>query len=186
MNDSQITNKIDQAKDQFGVIPSESAQSQLGSLTEADWQQASHLFAPDPTKPDGFSIVYKPGIVTIHNDTSEAKKIGNTSVSDLTGADANTVFNDTLDVVGAGAVVAGLAAGIGEASAAGVLSGETLGAAFMAASGTMAIGGVGMIVGSGVFLAGDMVRNVIRQGEAEHDVINNSVIYLQGPAPAVS
>ncbi len=183
MNDSQITDKIGQAKDQFGVITSESAQSQLDSFTEGDWQQASRLFAADPAKPDGFSIVDKGGNVTIHNDTSEANKIGNASVMDLTGSDAGTVVSDAVGLAGAGVVAVGAAAGITEASDLGVslLSLAAADAAVEAASTAAIVGGVAVIAGSGIFLAGDMVRNAIRQGEAEHDVSNNSVIYIQAP-----
>jgi hypothetical protein len=186
MNDSQITEMISQAKDQFGVITSDSAHSQLGSFSETDWQQASKLFAPDPAKPDAFSIVDKGGNVSIHNDISEANKIGNTSVSDLTGADADTVITDAIAVAAAGVVGVGVAAGLGNTSALGVslLGGAAEASAFGAAAAATLIACEAIIAGSGLFLAGDAVRNTIRQREAEHDVSNNSVINLQAPTPA--
>ncbi len=183
MNDSQITDKVNQAKDQFGVITQDAAQKQLGSFSAADWQEASKLFAADPAKPDGFSIEDKGGTINIHNDISQATTIANSDALTLTGDDASTVGGYAASALIAGVGAAGLGAWAYEASASGVglLSEVALDAALGASISALLAGSAAAVVGTGVVLAGDVVRNAFRQKDADIDVTDNSMVYLQAP-----
>jgi hypothetical protein len=181
MIDSQIAEKVNQAKDQFGVITLEAAQKQLGSFTAADWQEASKLFAPDPAKPDGFFIEDKAGNGNIHNDISQAITIANSNALALTAEDVGTIGNYAAGALFAGVAAAGGGAMAYEASATGVglLSEVALDAGIGAALSTVLVGSVAAIVGSGLVLAGDVVRNAIRQNAAVNDAANNAVVNVQ-------
>lgn len=182
MDSKEIAHKIDFAKDDVGVITQDAFQTQLGSLSAADWQQAAKMYTKDAANSHGFYIEDSPnGQVTIHNDMSQAQSTANSSVLADTIHDAKTIGGMTvagvagmLGMLGLGGV--GMSAAIEQAGlAAAVAGGVECAAAFAVPT---AIIGAGL--GAGI-MAGDVLLNYDRHSEAATDLQKYSTV---GSPPA--
>jgi hypothetical protein len=168
MSNEALMFQIDGAKDDLGVITPKALHDQLGSLTPADWQQASLVFSKSAaTKQDGFYIEDNKGAVSIHNDMSDAQAHTNvlqSSVNDAKNSLADTAVNTAVvtgffSVLGGGMVMGEGAAMI----AATALGGAELGAGLAVA---------GAVVGTGI----DLVHNVVLKSAAENDLRSPSTL----------
>ncbi len=137
MNNDQIVHRIKDAKDDFGVITTDSAHNQLGSFSAYDWQQAAKIFSQDACYSGGLFIDDNIGTVTIHNDLSQAQAFGARSVEQHILDDAKSLGEFAAwDIPATTALFGGLtsaAAWSGGASlATGLAEGGTIGILFLA------------------------------------------------------
>jgi len=179
MQNNEITAAIDHAKDNYGVITQEALHDQLGSLTPADWKQASTIYTQGTAMGDGLYIEDDAkGKVTIHNDMTKAHETGDKSVG-------RAVLDDAESAV---AVVAGVAYTSGLVGSATAYMEACDGSALLATpalSAGLAGFGTGVLVGgevAGVVAAGvlayDAIRDYNRKSDAQQDLRNNSVLTL--------
>jgi hypothetical protein len=83
-SDKFVTESLERAKDDVGVINANALHSELDGFTRDDWKRASELFPKRSDLPNAFYIAAdKSGDFVIHNDMSEATKIDAHSVADL-------------------------------------------------------------------------------------------------------
>jgi hypothetical protein len=168
MSDTDVTQKIEDAKDGVGVITTTALHNQLGELTPADWREAAAVFSKTSTDADGFYIEDDNGKVTIHNDLREAKQLA-----------SNSVFTETLeDAKWIGGIVAATTSGwFASVASTELLPSEGLamapasyGAAFATAGSSAVIAGEVLGAAGAVVVAGDLGRNYFRKSHAQEDI----------------
>jgi hypothetical protein len=177
MNNSELMNKIESAKDTFGVITPTGLHDQLSSLTVADWRQAAAIYSSDsPTASDGFYISDDAaGKVTIHNNLTDAREHANSAL-DATGADVTSVVGWAAAGTAAWALTAGFASGFVASESVEVGGAAVAAAAGSGAVGALAVGGaIAGTIGAAV-LAVDYGRNLMDQSAAQNDVRNYAQI----------
>jgi hypothetical protein len=164
MSSVELTNKIESAKDSYGVITPGALHAQLSSLTPADWREAAATYPKNAAaSADSFYIADDAqGTVTIHNDLSALHDVADNSVLHTTLQDAKSIYED----IGIGSGGFGVLMGVGRFLTAGVSLPEA--AAAGAASGVEA--GIALGVLGTVAVGGDLVRNSYRKSDAQEEI----------------
>ena len=164
MTNSELTNKIESAKDSYGVITPGALHSQLTSLTPADWRAAAATYPKNNANgADSFYITDDAdGTVTIHNDLSALHEVADNSVVHTTLQDAKSIYED----IAAGSGAFGVLMGVGRM----LTSGASLPEA-AAAGGAYGIA-AGIVLGAAgaVAVGGDLVRNSYRKSDAQEEI----------------
>ncbi len=176
MDNVQIVQKINDARDAMGVIHQDAFQNELGSFTSKDWQQAARIYAKDSAKDTGFYIEDTPGgKITIHNDMKQAESVaGTTALADV-----------SKDVKTTGAEIAGAAVGLyGAVAAAGGVAAAAMEGGGLAAA---AVAGTGLAVElaplaavvaatGAIVLGADVAGKYLRHAEAQADLKDPATI----------
>jgi hypothetical protein len=178
MNNIELVQTIEHAKNNDGVITASALHNQLNTLTASDWKEASSIYAKNPNSSDGFYISDDAqGDVTIHNDLTKAHQIADSSVGQLTLNDGKSVVAgaaalETMASASWGLTAAGLAYSDGAALA-------TAGAAGIAGIGTAAIyAGAVIGIGAAAVMVGDVGRNYLRQSAAQEEIRTSQTLSL--------
>lgn len=171
MDNKELTNKIEGAKDDLGVVTQSAFQNQLASLSPQDWQQAANIYSKDAPNSNGFYIDdSSSGQITIHNDMTQAKAAAAGSVIGDTINDAKKLG---LDLAAGGATAAGMVGLSGATLAFGVegaaLSTSAAFGASCAATIAVPMAAGLAVVGAGV-LGVEAGQNIRRHAEALPDL----------------
>jgi hypothetical protein len=179
MHDNQITAAIDSAKDNYGVITPAALHDQLGSLTPADWKQASMIYTKGTAMGDGLYIEDDAnGKVTIHNDMTKAHETGDKPVVKAVWDDAKTAAKVVAGVAFASGLAGYTAMYMDTFEPGALLAAPAISAGLAGLSTGLLVGGeVAGVVATGV-LAYDAVRDYNRKSGAQQDLRDNSVVTL--------
>jgi hypothetical protein len=112
-SDKFVTESIERAKDNMGVITSQALHSELLGLTRDDWKRAAELFPKRSDLPNSFYIgAGRNSDFVIHNDMSEATKVDAGSIADVRSEIMKSDFKHFAGGVAQGATLFGSVGGL--------------------------------------------------------------------------
>ena len=162
-NDTKIlSNRLDTARDQFGVITPAALHDQLATMTAADWRDAASIYSKKSPADDGFYIDDNAGKVTIHNDMRKAEDISSKTPMQSTVQDAR----DDLKMIG----VPTTFMSVGMAGASWLFAGsaaEIAGAAAVGAGAGLFVGGLAAVVTGGIDYASHSAQRRAAQADLQ-------------------
>ncbi len=178
MNNPEIVQTIEHSKDAVGMITANALHNQLGTLSPADWKEASVIYSQNSAPKDGFYINDDAnGNVTIHNDLKKAHYYADNSVGQLT-------LNNGKQILAGAATLEGImtVSGAFTGAALGWVEGATVATvagAGLAGLGTAALWTAPVVgIGAAAVMAKDALVNYDRQATAQNEILASQYLFL--------